>query len=666
MKTYRFSLLLFALIISPIFAQEGKYKTDFTGSWYESTLSGQTFEINIQKEEKGYRARFNTQSSQGINVVNAPFTHVSFINDTLLLKRKTNRSRTLSYKFYYDAKKQTLSGHTYFNKVKYSALNFTRKKRTKPAANTINNQPTFTRQDTLRGSITAERVWWDVSYYHLNIKVDPDKKYIAGTNKISYKVLKPHNIMQIDLQTPLKLIKAVQNGEELKIKHEGNAHFIHLKKPQEVGDINTIEVHYKGFPHEAMRAPWDGGFSWKKDHNGKHFVATSCQGIGASIWWPNKDHMYDEPDSMLISVTNPDHLTNVSNGRLRGINKNNDGTVTSHWFVSNPINNYGVNVNIGDYAHFSEIFPGEKGPLTMDYWVLKDNVAKAKIHFKDAPKMMQAFEHWFGPYPFYEDGFKLVETPYLGMEHQSSVTYGNKYKKGYLGNDISGSGWGLKFDFLIIHESGHEWFANNITYKDIADMWIHEGFTNYSENLFLDYHYGKQAASEYVTGSRKNIQNDRPIIGHYNVNHEGSHDMYAKGGNLLHTLRQVINDDALWRAILRGLNKTFYHKTVTTEQVENYIAQKANRDLKPFFNQYLRTAKIPTFEYYFSGETLIYRWLNAVPGFNMPLKVFIEGKAVWLTPKTNWTHHYLNKSLKQLQVDPNFYVGVMQQPAVKK
>ena len=334
-------------------------------------------------------------------------------------------------------------------------------------AQLLHKKKDFTRQDTLRGSITPEREWWDLSYYHLDIKVEPETKTISGKNTIQYKVLQPYQVMQIDLQPPLQLTKVTQNGEQLDIKHDGNAHFVTLKNTQKIGEVNSIVAYYEGQPREAVRAPWDGGISWKKDKNGNHFIASSCQGLGASVWWPNKDHMYDEVDSMLISVNVPEKLTNVSNGRLRKVEQKDDQTKTYHWFVNNPINNYGVNINIGDYANFSEVYKGEKGNLDMNYYVLNYNLDKAKTHFTDAPKMMKAFEHWFGPYPFYEDSFKLVEVPYLGMEHQSSVTYGNQYLKGYLGNDLSGTGWGLKFDFIIIHEAGHEWFANNITNVDI-------------------------------------------------------------------------------------------------------------------------------------------------------------------------------------------------------
>ncbi|XRE44171.1 Peptidase M1 family protein [Tenacibaculum discolor] len=514
---------------------------------------------------------------------------------------------------------------------------------------------TFTRQDSLRGSITPERSWWDLTYYHLNVAVNPDKKFIKGKNTVEYKVLKPHQVLQIDLQPPLKITKATQNNEELKVVSEGNAHFIQLKSPQKKGAINSVDVYYEGNPKEAIRAPWDGGFSWKKDSNGNHFVATSCQGLGASVWWPNKDHMYDEVDSMAISVRVPKNLMDVSNGRLRNIEQHNDNTTTYHWFVDNPINNYGVNVNIGDYVHFSEKYQGEDGELDMNYYVLRDNLKKAKKQFKDAPKMMKAFEHWFGKYPFYEDGFKLVEVPYLGMEHQSSVTYGNQYKNGYLGRDLSGTGWGLKFDFIIIHEAGHEWFANNITNIDIADMWIHESFTAYSENLFLDYYYGKKASAEYVIGTRSSIQNDKPIIGHYDVNNEGSGDMYYKGANMLHTIRQLVNDDEKWRQILRGLNTDFYHKTVTTQEIEQYIIEKSGIDLSKVFDQYLRTVKIPEFEYTIKNKELKYRWNNVVKGFDMPLRISVNGKSILLTPTENWQTKTIKAS--SIKIDKNYYIN---------
>lgn len=522
------------------------------------------------------------------------------------------------------------------------------------------SQKVFTRQDTLRGSITPERAWWDLKFYHLDIAVKPSDSTIFGTNTVVYKVLNSSDIMQIDLQPPLNLLKAEQNGKSLTYTREGNVFWIHLAEMQEPGKIYSIILSYGGKPKVSRRPPWEGGITWKKDKNNLPFVASSCQGDGASLWWPCKDHMYDEPDSMLISVNVPSNLMDVSNGRLRSVVKHKkDKTTTYNWFVANPINNYGVNINIGDYVHFSEVFQGEKGALDCNYYVLRDNLEKAKIQFKQAPMMLKAFEHWFGPYPFYEDGYKLVEAPYLGMEHQSSVTYGNGFRNGYMGTDLSGSGWGEKFDFIIVHESGHEWFANSITYEDMADMWIHESFINYSENLYVEYYFGKEAGTEYVLGSRRNIRNDRPITGIYNVNNSGSGDMYYKGGSMLHTLRQIVNDDEKWRGILRGLNKDFYHQVVKGSQIENYISDKMGMNLKPVFDQYLRDVRIPVFEYYIKDKKLTFRWNNCVQGFNMPLRIFVSGTAKNITPSAWFTTIDLETENPVIVVDPNYYVASM-------
>ncbi|MGB0789693.1 MAG: M1 family metallopeptidase, partial [Marinirhabdus sp.] len=428
--------------------------------------------------------------------------------------------------------------------------------------------------------------------------------------------MEKEKVMQVDLQAPMQIESVVQDGKKLTFKTEGAAHFIKLGKRQKPNSEQKITVHFSGEPHVAARPPWEGGFTWAKDANGTDFIATSNQGIGASIWWPNKDHPADEPDRGADTYcTVPAQLTAVGNGRLVKT-VNNGKTKTYHWKVVNPINNYGVNINIGDYVNFSETFEGLNGKLDMDYWVLRDNLGKAKDQFLQAPMMMRAFEYWFGPYPFYEDSFKLVEVPYLGMEHQSSTTYGNGYQNGYLGRDLSGSGWGLRFDFIIVHEAGHEWFANSITNKDVADMWLHEGFTAYSENLYLNYHFSDEAASEYVVGTKQNIKNDRPIIGPYNVNTQGSSDMYYKGANILHTLRQLVEDDKKWRAILRGLNKQFYHRTVTSAEVEGYLSEQSGIDLTQFWEQYLRTIKIPKLEYRINDNKLTFRYTNIVKGFD--------------------------------------------------
>jgi aminopeptidase N len=368
-------------------------------------------------------------------------------------------------------------------------------------------------------------------------------------------------------------------------------------------------------------------------------------------------------DSLKLSITVPKKLMAVGNGRLTNTKTLGKSKIYI-WEVKNPISNYAVNANIANYTHFSDTYQGENGPLSLDYYVLPENEKKARDQFNQVPKMLEAFEYWFGPYPFYEDGYKLVEVPYLGMEHQSSVTYGNGYKNGYKGTDWSRTGWGLKFDFIIIHESGHEWFANNITNKDVADMWIHESFTCYSESLYLDYHFGTRAANEYVQGIRVAIQNDRPIIGTYNVHSEGSSDMYFKGANMLHTLRQWINDDTTWKKILRGLNKEFYHQTVTTQQIENYIAVHSGLKLEPFFNQYLRTTMVPTLEYRFLDGKLMYRWQNVVDGFSMPVKVQLNSEEIWLEPTSSWNALNAEAENPTLKVDRNIYIGVMDNTVV--
>lgn len=516
---------------------------------------------------------------------------------------------------------------------------------------------TFTRQDTLRGSINPERIWWDLTYYHLNVRVSPADSSFTGSNLIGYRVIEPNGSMQIDLQAPMKITRITQDGKSQKFTAEGNAWFVKLNVKQNKGEIKYLLVEFGGKPKISKRPPWDGGVSWGKDQNDHPLIVTANQHDGASLWWPCKDHPYDEPDSMLISVTVPEPLINVSNGRLWKQEHHPDNTASFHWFVSNPINNYGVNINVGNYVHFGEKYRGEKGNLDCDYWVLPYNLEKAKEQFKQVNQMLEAFEYWFGPYPFYEDGYKLVEVSYPGMEHQSSVTYGNGFKNGYGGRDVSRTGYGMKFDFIIIHESGHEWFANSITNWDEADMWIHESFIAYSENLFVDYFWGKEASAAYCRGTRLNISNDRPIIGTYGVNNMGSGDMYSKGANMLHTLRQIVDDDQKWRQILRGLNNEFYHQTVKSEQIENYLAEHTELDLKPFFDQYLRDTRIPTFEYTLINGNMQYRWVNCIKGFHMKIKVYINGVMHWLEPVQKWQNLIKKEPILSVEVDHDFYVA---------
>jgi aminopeptidase N len=541
--------------------------------------------------------------------------------------------------------------------------------------NSVNGQ--FTHQDTLRGSNGPGRDWWDVVAYKIYVQPDYNLKSIMGWNEISFKVTKTSksNIMQVDLQQPLSIDKVLLDGKEVKkLNREGNVYWIDFEKKKfSIASGGGMEQYYKlkifyhGKPVIAKRPPWDGGWIFTKDAKGRPWMSVACQGLGASVWYPCKDYQGDEPNGgAMLQIKMPDTLMAVANGKLIKQEKQKDKTTIYSWMVENPINNYNIIPYIGKYVNWTETFEGEKGKLDCNYWVLDYNLEKAKEQFKQVPMMLKAFEYWFGPYPFYEDGYKLIEAPHLGMEHQSAVAYGNGFKNGYRGRDLSGSaaGWGLKWDFIIVHESGHEWFANNITTIDIADMWVHESFTNYSETLFTEYYYGKEAGSDYCIGTRKLTENDKPIIGPYGVNKEGSSDMYYKGGNMLHTIRYVINDDEKFRAILRGLNSKFYHSVVTTKQIESYMSEQSGKDLSKIFDQYLRTTMIPVLEYKFTGDNLYYRWTNCVDGFNMPVK--LDGAKEdpiaigWLKATTEWKTAAVTADIlkDELKIDRNFYITV--------
>jgi aminopeptidase N len=524
----------------------------------------------------------------------------------------------------------------------------------------LQKKANFTKQDTLRGSVTPEREWWDVLSYTIGVNPDYIARSIEGNCAIQFRVLKPGKRMQIDLQQPMEISRAhSEKDKSLPFTREGNVYYIDFPRSLTADSIHTLTLVFRGKPIIAARPPWDGGWIFAKDNQGRPWMSVACQGLGASAWFPCKDHQSDEPDSAFINIAVPDTLIAVANGRLIGTKSGERGFTTYQWAVTNPINNYNIVPYIGKYVSWKEVYDGEKGKLDCEYWVLDYNLEKAKSQFKQVPKMLKCFEHWFGPYPFYEDGFKLVESPHLGMEHQSAVAYGNKYQNGYLGRDLSGSGWGEKWDFIIVHESGHEWFANNITTNDIADMWIHEGFTSYSETLFTECEFGKEAGGDYLTGLRKNIQNDIPVIGPYGVNQEGSGDMYYKGSNLLHTIRQLINNDEKFRQILRGLNATFYHKTVNSKDVEEYISKQSGIDLSKVFDQYLRTIQIPVLEYTVGARSINYRWTNCIDGFNMKVKVKLAGEQErWIQPSKIWTSLNLpgKDGSKSFTADRNFYI----------
>ena len=537
----------------------------------------------------------------------------------------------------------------------------------------LNQKQKFTHQDTLRGSIGPERAWWNVLRYDIRVTPDFESKTITAKNTITYNVLQDEHsdYLQIDLQQPLKVdtifydSKLYINYPRKPYYNEGNVWHIPLPKSKK-NSVHSLTICYSGKPREAKNPPWDGGWIWKKDARNRPWMSVACQGLGASVWYPCKDHQSDEPDQgASLTITVADSLVAVGNGRLK--EKITDTGYTAWtWEVKNPINNYDIIPYIGKYVNWNEEFNGEKGKLDCNYWVLDYDLEKSKQQFgRDVKLMLKCFEEWFGPYPFYEDGYKLVESPHLGMEHQSAVAYGNKFMNGYLGNDLSGSGWGLKWDFIIVHESGHEWWGNNITTNDIADMWVHEGLTCYSETIFTECQYGKEAGDAYCQGIRKNIDNDKPVIGMYGVNQEGSGDMYYKGANMLHTIRQVINDDAKFKDILRGLNQTFYHQTINSKQLEEYFSRKSGKDLYKIFDQYLRTTQIPVLEYKIEKNLLSFRWTNCINNFNMPVRLTNSNE--WLAPASNWKQINLPKDVNDtLAIDKNFYITVKKMDSNKQ
>ena len=516
----------------------------------------------------------------------------------------------------------------------------------------------YSRADTLRGSIMPERSWWDVLYYNIEIEPDYNKKTIKGKVAMSFKALDSGKIMQIDLQSPMNITSATLGNLPVTFTKDGNVFYMQLEKTLPVGSTDTLFMIFEGKVRQAIQPPWDGGWIFSQDKLGRPWMSVACQGLGASVWYPCKDHQSDEPDyGAMISITVPDTLVAVANGKPAGKNIFKPGTITYSWAVTSPINNYNIVPYVGKYLNFEEIYPGEKGNLDCSYWVLDYNLEKARNQFKQVPQMLKAFEYWFGPYPFYKDGYKLVESPHLGMEHQSGIAYGNGYQNGYLGKDLSGTGWGKKWDFIIIHESGHEWFGNNITTKDIADMWVHEGFTNYSEALFTEYQYGKDAGDAYVQGLRKLIKNDRSIIGNYDVNEEGSGDMYFKGANLIHYIRQLFNDDERFRKSLTLMGERFGLKTTTSADVEEFWSKEIGIELKPLFDQYLRTMQIPTLEVKKEKSKIMYHWKDCISSFNLPVYVYIDGDKQLIKPTVEWQTFNQKKPFREFKPDRNFYVG---------
>ncbi|RTY94903.1 M1 family metallopeptidase [Flavobacterium sp. GT3R68] len=523
----------------------------------------------------------------------------------------------------------------------------------------LSAQETFTRKDSLQGGLRIERTSFDVLHYDLNIKINIVEKSIAGYNEIRFKTIDNTNTIQLDLFDNMQVDSIVYNSKKLQYKRDFNAVFINFENSLIKNSEHQLRFYYSGKPLVAKHAPWDGGFVWQKDLNGKDWVGVAVQGTGASLWYPVKDSQSDEPDfGASIKVAVPNGLMNISNGRFMGSTDLKNGYTRWDWEVKNPINTYDITLNIGDYVHFGENYKG----LDLDYYVLRENLEKAKIQFEQVKPMMDCFQSKFGEYPFKNDGYKLVETHYLGMEHQSAVAYGNKYQNGYLGNDLSGTGVGLLFDFIIIHESGHEWFGNSITSKDIADMWIHEGFTQYTESVFVECQYGYEKGQIYINGLQENVRNDKPIIGKYGVNKEGSGDMYPKGALMLNTLRHVVNDDAKWWNIILKYSETFRHQIIDTEMVIAFFSRETGMNLTTIFNQYLKYEGIPLLDLKRNKDVLEYKWRTDVTDFNMPIDIKLKGKTIRLHPTNNWIKSkYKIKDFSEVEVlKNNFFINVIE------
>lgn len=507
------------------------------------------------------------------------------------------------------------------------------------------NAQNFTRKDSLQGGFSFERMCFDVQHYELDIKVNPEEKFISGSNTISFKMRQESSKIQLDLFENMKVDSILFENKKLDFKREFGAVFISFTTPLEVTDnILKLQFYYSGNPIIAKNAPWDGGFVFSKDSNNKPWICVAVQGTGASLWYPVKDSQSDEPDlGASIKVAVPNGLMNVSNGRFTGNLDLKNGYTRWDWEVKNPINSYNITLNIGDYVRISE----KHNQLDLDYYVLRGNEEKAKKQFAEVKPMMDCFESKFGTYPFTEDGYKLVESNYLGMEHQSAIAYGNKYKKGYLGRDNSGTGIGLKFDFIIIHESAHEWFGNSITSRDIADMWIHEAFTTYAESVYIECQFGKQKAIEYINGQKKLVENKKPVLGNYGVNNEGSIDMYYKGTLILNTLRNAVDDDEKWWRILKKFAETNRHKIIETNDVITFFSKETGWDLKPFFEQYLKYTSLPVLETKRVGNKLSYRWKTDVNNFELPIYFIANLKNVKIYPTNKWN---------SIKVKPNYHL----------
>ena len=517
--------------------------------------------------------------------------------------------------------------------------------------------PIPARTDMLRGAYGPFRANNDLLYYHLDIRVDPEKKFISGKNTIRFKMLQDGTRIQLDLRDTLQIDKILYGTTPLKYERDSGAVFIDFPETLRAGKTYSIDFYYSGNPPETGRF---GGITFKKDPAGHEWINTACEGIGASVWWPNKDQWRDEVENMDISVAIPNGLVDVSNGKFVAKTDLGDGYTRWDWHVHYPINNYDVSLNIGNYVHFSD----QLGNLPLDFYVLPEDLDKAKVQFTQAKGMVEAYQHYFGDYPFAEDGYKLIEAPYSGMEHQSAVTYGNHFQNGYLERDWTGVGISPRFDFIIIHESGHEWFGNSITAADPSDEWIHEGWTTYLESLYVEYQWGKADAIKYLNGYKNKVHNLRPIVAEHGVNAEPTEDQYFKGALMLNTLRSIVDDDAKWWKLLHDFYQHFKYQNITTEDEVSFFNQHTGMNLTPVFDQYLRQAQIPRLELLF-GEApgmVMYKWNADEEDFSMPVRVGTPDHWQIIHPTTQWQWMQSPLSKDDFQVATDlYYVDVNKQ-----
>ncbi|MBK9271881.1 MAG: M1 family metallopeptidase [Saprospiraceae bacterium] len=513
----------------------------------------------------------------------------------------------------------------------------------------IYSQP-FTLADSLRGAIRKEREY-DVKHYDLRVKLDVDKKYISGSNEITMVAGTDLTEIQIDLFDNMKITRISKDKKELKYLRMHNAVFVVC--PLKKNESTKVKIEFEGQPIIAKKAPWDGGFVWSQDSQGNPWVAIACEGIGASLWWPNKDHLSDEPDSMDIRITVPKSLKAISNGALQSIEPSGKWH-SFHWKVSYPINNYNVTLYAGNYISYQEQHQFKSGEkLVLNYHVLDGHQDLAKKHFAQVPKVLEAFEHFLGPYPFIRDGYALVEAPYAGMEHQSAIAYGNGFQNGYLGRKTPQN---FEYDYIILHETGHEYFGNSLSCKDHAEMWIHEGFTTYLENLFVEYHHGKKAGLEYLQEQRKLISNDLPLLGPKEVNFQNLPlDIYYKGAWILQTLRQAINNDTLWFSILREFYQQHKYGFAETEDFIRLVNAKTKKDYTIFFRQYLIHKSIPKLVYQVTQRDqytqIKYKWECDEPDFDLPVEFIMDGRKIRLDPSMDWKNIEFSKPFSK--VEPN-------------